>query len=64
MSNHDGGYLLNSVLELLDEREVFDWLGKDKTQQLVLEIVNLACNHHDCNSGEILEGLGQAIGIC
>ena len=63
MSNHSGSYLLNDVLKKLEEFEIFELLGKEKNQQLVLDIIDIgqAC---DCNSGEILEDIGSRLGIC
>ena len=63
MSNHSGSYLLNEVLHLLDQRGVFDLLGTQRTQDLVLEIVRLS-RRYDCNSGEILDEMEQRVGIC
>lgn len=31
MSNHAGSYMLNNVISLLKEENVFDLLGKEKT---------------------------------
>ena len=63
MSNHSGSYMLNDVLHLLNEQSVFDFLGKEKTQKLVLDII-MKSHQYDCNPGEILEGLGEQIGVC
>jgi recombinational DNA repair protein RecR len=63
MSNHAGSYLLNEVLRLLEERGVFTQLGRKEAQRLVLDIVQLS-HHYDCNSGEILDEIGQRVGIC
>jgi hypothetical protein len=63
MSNHRGSYLLCDVLALLTEADVWERLPRATTQQLVLEIVNLAYNRYDCNAGEILDG-HDAFGIC
>jgi len=63
MSNHAGSYLLNEVLQLLERRGVFDFLGKEGAQELVLEIVRLS-GRYDCNPGEILDGVGERLAIC
>jgi hypothetical protein len=53
MSNHSGSYMLNEILELMEQEQIFGWLGKEKTQSLVRNITNTACRKYDCNSGEI-----------
>jgi hypothetical protein len=63
MSNHDGSYMLNSVLELLDEYEFFNTVGKEKTQSFISEVLKLSWDW-DCNDGEILENIGEKLGIC
>jgi recombinational DNA repair protein RecR len=63
MSNHAGSYLLNEVLHLLEERGVFTQMGPETAQRLVLDIVKLSYRY-DCNSGEILEEIGERLGIC
>ncbi len=64
MSNHSGSYMLNEVIEKLNDYEVFQQLGKEKSQQLVIEIVRLASRQYDCNSGEILDGHAELLHIC
>ena len=63
MSNHDGSYLLNEVLHLLEARGLFTQLGPEATQQLVRDIVRLS-SRYDCNRGEIMEEIGERLGIC
>lgn len=63
MSNHDGSYLLNAVINLLDEHKVFETIGKDNTQSLISEILKLKWDW-DLNAGEILDGIGEKLGIC
>lgn len=63
MSNHDGSYLLNEVLLLLDKQKVFDFLGKEKTLAFLNEIRTIG-NCHDCNNGEILDGIGGTLKVC
>jgi hypothetical protein len=35
MSNHNGSYMLNHVLKLMDEYHLFEHLGREQTQQFV-----------------------------
>ncbi len=63
MSNHRGSYLLNSVLHLLDDFDVYNNLGKEKTLALMKQVRKLS-QRYDCNSGEILEKIGAKLGIC
>jgi hypothetical protein len=63
VSNHWGSYLLRDTLTLLNEGGVWAHMSQTAAQQLVIRIVNLACDHYDCNAGEILDG-HDALGIC
>lgn len=63
MSNHGGSYMLNGVLKILEKESVFQFLGKEKTQNLVFDILKISYQY-DCNPGEILEDIGGRIGIC
>lgn len=64
MSNHSGSRMLNTVLKTVERASVFELLGKAKTQELIREILRTASYEYDCSSGEILEGIGERIGIC
>jgi hypothetical protein len=64
MSNHSGGRMLNDVIGILEKSDVFKLLGQDKSRAMVLEIVKVACWQYDCNGDEILEGVGEQVGIC
>lgn len=64
MSNHTGGYLLNYALQRLAENGLVERLGKRKVQAIVLDIVACATRQYDCNSSEILNELGERLGIC
>jgi hypothetical protein len=64
MSNHSGSYLLNNIITIMDGYQIFDVLGREKTQQFVIEIVKKAQRQDDCNPGEILDGLGEKLGVC
>ena len=63
MSNHSGSYLLNDVLNALRQRGVFELLGVHATRRLVRDVLIIG-EEDDCNSGEILDGLGKVVGIC
>ena len=62
MSNHDGSYMLNEVIKLMETSHVFLRLGKRRSQSLLLGIIKLAVDQHDCNPGKILEGSWRAPG--
>ena len=62
MSNHSVSYVLNSVLESAIEMKIFEDIGKEKTNEFVLRLLRIG-RRHDCNDGEILEGL-EVLGIC
>lgn len=64
MSNHTGSYLLNEVFSILIREKMFEPLGREATQKIVLEIIQLATMEYDCNSGEILEDHAQTLGVC
>jgi hypothetical protein len=64
MSNHSGSYLLNEIIGLLHREQVFTWLGKGRTQRIVLEMLDRATREYDCNIGEILKGHGATVGLC
>jgi recombinational DNA repair protein RecR len=63
MSNHSGSYMLNEVLIIMENASVFEYLGKEKTRQIVFEIIKMS-HRYDCNIGEILDGIGECVGIC
>lgn len=63
MSNHAGSYLVRDVLILLTQAGVWQQMPRAATQDLVVKIVNLACDRYDCNAGEILDG-HEALGMC
>jgi hypothetical protein len=63
MSNHSGSYLLNDVLKTLEKESFFEFLGKEKTQSFVLSVID-ASFEHDCNPHEILEDIGEHLGVC
>lgn len=63
MSNHSGGYMLNNVLEIAKDMEILDTIGKERTYEFVMSLIKLG-RHYDCNDFEILEDIGQELGIC
>ncbi|RKT45890.1 hypothetical protein [Thiocapsa rosea] len=63
MSNHSGSYMLNEVLRLLDRHGVFDMLGREQTQIFAQAVIKIG-HHYDCNPGEILEDIGEKVGLC
>jgi recombinational DNA repair protein RecR len=63
MSNHSGSYMLNEILKMLEKESIFEYLGKEKTQKIVFDIINMSYQY-DCNPGEILEDIGERVGIC
>lgn len=63
MSNHSGSYMLNDVLCLLIKYDFFEGMSDEKKEKFVNELVSIG-NGHDCNSGEILEGLSDYLKIC
>jgi hypothetical protein len=63
MSNHSGGYMLNSVLSIADDMGILNAIGKEKSRELVLKLIRIG-QRSDCNSGEILEDIGQKLGMC
>ena len=64
MSNHIGGYMLDNVLQMLDEEYKF---FEDKSIEEIVKIANdfssIGCRY-DCNDGEILEYISNKYNIC
>lgn len=48
---------------MLEKESVFEYLGREKTQKMVMDIISLSFEH-DCNPGEILEDIGERVGVC
>ncbi len=63
MSNHGGSYMLNEILQVMEEDKVFERLGSKETASLVQKIIHISLDY-DCNRGEILDGIGERLGIC
>ena len=63
MSNHSGSHMLNAVLNVLDENNVFQFLGKEKTLKFLKSIRNIGLDY-DCNDGEVLDEIGEKLKVC
>lgn len=63
MSNHSGSYMLRDVLALLEKRGFFANQEPEAIQQFLNEVLKIG-DGHDCNHGEILDGIGERIGVC
>lgn len=64
MSNHSGSYMLNDVLYIAKEIGIFEAIGEEKSRKFALELINKIGREYDCNDGEILESIGNELGIC
>ena len=63
LSNHSGSYMLNSLLVMLEREAFFSDIGAEKTEEFVAHVLALAWDY-DGNRGEILDGIGERLGIC
>ena len=63
MSNHSGSYMLNSLLVMLERESYFSEIGPERTAEFVSDVLGLASDH-DGNIGEVLDGIGERLGIC
>jgi hypothetical protein len=63
MSNHDGSYILNDALKVLEKEAIFEIIGEEKSQKIALNFIKIGYKH-DCNNGEILSGIGELLKIC
>lgn len=63
MSNHDGGYMLNEVLLLLEKYGFFNTLRQQEIVDFAKDIVTIG-NDHDCNDGEIFNKIGRRMKYC
>ncbi|KAM3091029.1 hypothetical protein ACKFKG_27320 [Phormidesmis sp. 146-35] len=52
MSNHSGSYMLNDIIQMLDDEQVLETIGLQKTQQVITKLVEVASREYDCNAGE------------
>jgi hypothetical protein len=64
MSNHSGSYMLNDIIQMLNDEEVLNTIGLQKSQQVITQIVKIASRDYDCNPGEILEGHTDYLNLC
>jgi hypothetical protein len=55
--------MLNEVLCTAKEMGIFIAIGKEKTQEFALKLIEIG-KDYDCNDGEILEDIGEELGIC
>ena len=62
MANHAGAHMLNDVLCLLEEESFFATLGPEKTEKFIRRVADLGF-YQDCQSYEILNGIGPRLGI-
>ena len=63
MSNHSGSYMLNSMLVMLERESFFSEIGPARTAEFVSDVLGLASDY-DGNLGEVLDGIGERLGIC
>lgn len=63
MCNHIGSYILNDVLKEIYDAGIFKEIGKKRTQELTLKIMDVG-RKYNCNEGEILDGIAQECGVC
>ena len=63
MSNHDGSYMLNDILILLEEYKFFTTLTKKEISKFCQKVKSIG-GEHDCNNGEIFDGIGERLKIC
>lgn len=64
MSNHNGSYMLNRILFMLEDKGVFKDLGLEKSREIIKSVSDIGEGYGDCNPGEILENIGEKYGIC
>ena len=64
MSNHSGSYMLNDIIKMLDDKQVLETIGLEKSQQVIAKLVRIATRQYDCNAGEILEGHTDRLNLC
>ena len=55
---------MNEVFQMLEASGCFQMLGKMKSHEFVATLVDLSEHKYDCNRMEILEGIGERLGIC
>ncbi len=63
MCNHIGSYIVNDVLKEMVNAGIFKAIGKKRTQELTLKILEVGRNY-DCNDTEILNEVAKDCGVC
>ncbi len=63
MSNHSGSYMLNSLLTMIERESFFSDIGPERTAEFLSHVRRLTLEH-DGNPGEVLDGIGERLGIC
>ena len=63
MSNHSGSYMLNSLLTMIERESFFSDIGRTRTVEFLSHVRRLTLEH-DGNPGEVLDGIGERLGIC
>lgn len=55
--------MLNEVLYIAKDMGIFEAVGKEKTREFAMKLVKIG-RDYDCNDGEVLEDIGEELGIC
>ncbi len=63
MSEHTGSYILNDVLYTLSRQTFFKLLPLETRRSLAKQILGIGLRY-DCNTYEILDGIGSPLGLC
>ncbi|MGL4362446.1 MAG: hypothetical protein ACRCSG_04085 [Cellulosilyticaceae bacterium] len=63
MSNHDGSYLMNDMLALMMEFKMFENISSEEKKDFFDKLL-IMIQQNDCNSGEVLEDIGEELGVC
>jgi hypothetical protein len=56
MSNHSGSYMLNDIIKLLNDEQVLNIIGLQKSQQVITQIVKIASRDYDCKERRNFRG--------
>ncbi len=63
MSNHTESRMLNKIWQIPELQSVFQTIGTETTQSIIVKILQIS-NEYDCNSDEILDEIGEQLGVC
>lgn len=63
MCNHIGSFILNDTLKAISDFGVFKKIGKKRTQELTLKILDVGRNYN-CSEEETLDGIAKECGVC